>query len=198
MQLKNRLIDVDDSVLILIDIQDGFLNKYDKAKSQQLVAKVAWFLRVAEAMEVPVIAMGEDLDNMAGLNSAIQAALPEGSVVHNKDAFGLADNLDILNAVKVTNRKTAILVGMETDVCVSQSALGLINHGFDVVVLKDAVVTTEADAEIGLSRMRGAGVIVSSVKALYFEWMRSVSNIKRLSVLAPVLDGELKPDSLVL
>ncbi|MFT7673777.1 MAG: nicotinamidase-related amidase [Gammaproteobacteria bacterium] len=198
MNIKSRLIDVDDSVLIAIDIQDGFLDKYDKAISQQLVAKVAWLLKVADALEVPVIAMGEDLDEMGGLNSVVQADLPVGTIVHNKDAFGLAGNLQILDAVIKTGRKTAVLVGMETDVCVSQSALGLINQGFEVVVLKDAIATTEADEEIGLSRIHGAGVVFSSVKALYFEWLQSVSHFKRLKVLVPELEGALKPNSLVL
>ena len=100
--------------------------------------------------------------------------------------------------MKATGRKTAVLVGTETDVCVSQSALGLINHGYQVVVVKDAVATTETDEETGLSRMREAGAAICSVKSLYYEWLRSVSNCRRLQELAPELENTLLPDSLVL
>jgi nicotinamidase-related amidase len=196
--IKSKLVDVDDSVLIVIDIQDSFLQKYDNARTQELVAKVPWLLHAAKLMNVPVVAMAEDIEYSGNLNQQVHDALPEGTIVHDKDAFCLTDNREILDAVNVTGRKTAVLVGMETDVCVSHSALGLIDHGYQVVVIKDAVVTTASDEEFGLSRMREAGVVVCSVKSLYFEWVRSVSNIKKLLDSAPELENSRVPSSLVL
>ena len=195
--IRRSLIDVEDSVLVVIDIQDSFLNKYDRLKTQNLVAKVVWLLHAADHLHVPVVAMAEDIENAGDLNRQIKDALPEGTRVHNKDFFGLAGNPEILADVKSTGRGTAVCVGMETDVCVAQSALGLIENGFQVVTLKDAVATTEADEEIGLTRMRDAGVVVSSVKALYYEWLRSVSRTVQLENKAPELDA-LRPASLVL
>ena len=195
--LRKTLVEVEDSLLVVIDIQDYFLNKYDNAKTQNLIGKVAWLLAVAQHLDVPVVAMAEDIENVGPLNRTIQEALPAGTQIHNKDFFGLAGNPEILAAVEATGRKTAICVGMETDVCVAQSAVGLAGKGYRVVTLKDAVATTEADEEIGLSRMREAGVVVTSVKALYFEWLRSVSHSARLRNKAPELEA-LRPASLVL
>jgi len=65
---------------------------------------------------------------------------------------------------------------METDVCVAHSALGLMEAGYQVVVLQDVVATTAGDEEIGLRRMRDAGAVISSAKAITYEWLRSVSN----------------------
>ncbi len=196
--IKGKLVEVDDSMLIVIDVQDSFLHKYDNAKSQDVVARVVWLLQAAILMNVPVVAMAEDIANSGGLNQKVHDALPEGAVVHDKDAFGLTYNAEILAAVKATGRNTAVLVGVETDVCVSQSALGLINHGYQVVVIKDAVATTELDEATGLARMREAGAAVCSVKSLYYEWLRSVSNARRLDELAPELENALLPGSLVL
>lgn len=195
--IRQSLVEVDDSVLVVIDIQDSFLNKYDNAKTQALVGKVAWLLQVAQHLDVPVVAMGEDIENVGPLNQAVQDALPEGARVHSKDAFNLADNPEILAAVTATGRKTAVCVGVETDVCVAQSALGLLGKGYRVAALKDAVATTEADEAIGLARMREAGVAILSVKALYFEWLRSVSRSRALRNKAGELDA-LRPSSLVL
>ena len=196
--IKSRLVDVDDSMLVVIDVQDCFLQKYDDSTSQDLVSRVIWLLKVATSLEVPVIAMAEDIGHSGGLTSRVQEALPEGIVVHDKDAFGLADNAGILAAVEACGRKTAVLVGTETDVCVSQSAIGLMNRGYEVVVVSDAVATTDGDGYIGLSRMSEAGAAVCSVKSLYYEWLRSVSSTRRLEKLAPELEGRLLPDSLVL
>ncbi|MCP4334223.1 MAG: isochorismatase family protein [Gammaproteobacteria bacterium] len=196
--IKNTLVEVDESVLIVIDVQDSFLRKYDNALSQEVVDRIVWLLQTAILLNIPVVAMAEDIAHSGGLNRKVHDALPEGTVIHDKDAFGLTYNVEILAAVKATGHKTAILVGTETDVCVSQSALGLIDRGYQVVVVKDAVATTEGDEETGLSRMREAGAAICSVKSLYYEWLRSVTNCRRLVERAPELEYTQLPDSLVL
>lgn len=195
--IQKSLAQVDDSVLVVIDIQDHFLNKYDNAKTQSLLGKVAWLIEVAKHLDVPIVAMGEDLEHTGPVNKSIMDALPEDQVIHNKDFFGLAGNPEILADVNATGRKTAVCVGMETDVCVAQTALGLQEQGYNVIALKDAVASMDADEEIGLSRMRDAGIAVSSVKALYYEWLRSVSRLVSLENKAPELD-EKRPATLVL
>jgi len=195
--IQMSLIDVDDCVLVVIDIQDHFLNKYDRAKGQKVVANVAWLLRVAQHLDVPVVAMAEDIEHSGPLNQTIRDALPKGTKVHNKDFFGLAGNPDILADAQASGRRTAVCVGMETDVCVAQSAIGLVGEGFKVVTLRDAVASMEPDEEVGLGRMRDAGVAISSVKALYYEWLRSVSRTASLENKAPELE-DLRPATLVL
>lgn len=195
--MQKSLVEVDDSVLVVIDIQDSFLNKYDRAKVQQLIGNVTWLLHVAHHLDVPVVAMAEDIEHSGGLNQSIQDALPEGTRIHNKDFFSLVDNADIFADVEATGRKTAVCVGMETDVCVAQSAIRLLEKGYNVVALRDAVASMDADEEVGLARMRDAGVAVSSVKALYYEWLRSVSRTVGLENKATELE-ELRPSTLVL
>lgn len=195
--LRKSLVDVDDSVLLVIDIQDYFLQKLDRAKSEGLVAKVVWLLHVARHLGVPVVAMAEDMDRTGPLHSAVHDALPPGAKIHNKDFFGLAANPEILEAVNATGCKTAVCVGMETDVCVAQSAIGLVGEGYKVVTLQDAVASMDADEAVGLARMREAGVVISSVKALYYEWLRSVSRTQDLRRAAPELE-KLRPANLIL
>jgi nicotinamidase-related amidase len=196
--IRKSLVDVDDSVLVVIDIQDHFLNKYDAAVSKPLLEKVVWLLKIAECLEVPVVAMAEDIDNAGNLNNAILDALPNELKVHNKNAFGLAGNTEILADVEATGRKTAILVGTETDVCVAQSALGLMECGYQVVVLKDAIATTAGDEQTGLDRMRDAGAAISSVKAITYEWLRTVQNTTELFEKFPELEAAELPGCLSL
>ncbi len=185
--VKRRLVDVNDSVLIIIDIQDSFLSKYDRAATQAMVAKNVWLIQVARHLNVPIIAMAEDIANAGNLNQEIQAVLPKSGKIHSKDAFSLVDNPAIFADVKDSGRKTAILVGMETDVCVAQSALGLLENDYQVVAVQDAMLTTAADEIIGLQRMVEAGASICSVKSIYYEWIRSVSKAESLDVEAPHL-----------
>ena len=87
---------------------------------------------------------------------------------------GLAAEPAILSAIRATGRNQVVLVGLETDVCVAHSALGLQRAGLAVAVLADATGSPGSGRENGLRRMAGAGVLVSDVKSLYYEWLRTV------------------------
>ncbi len=195
--ILGELIDVDDSLLVVIDVQDYFLAKYEEGHSRDLVARIVWLLQVAGVLGVPVVAMGEDIPNTGNLDTRVESALPLGTEVFNKNAFGLADNPDILAAVTATGRRSAILVGVETDVCIAQSALGLRQQGYRVAVPRDAVLTTPREQEIGLARMRDAGVLITATKPLYYEWLRTVENALRLDREHPEIEAGL-PSSMTL
>ena len=196
--LRRRLIEVADCVLVLIDMQDSFFDKYEKAKSEEVITKSVWLLRVAGNNGVPVVAMAEDIPNMGNLNDRITHALPKGTTVFNKDFFGCGDQVEILKAIKATGRGTAILIGVETDVCVAHSALSLMQHDFDVAVVGDVTATTVGDQDIGLMRIRDAGGLICSVKSLYYEWMRSVTGCMSHNDMDPNFKNIALPPTLIL
>ena len=88
--------------------------------------------------------------------------------------FGLAADPGILSSVQNTKRKTIILLGLETDVCVAQSAIGLLQHDYQVVVVDDATASPGKAHQNNLSRIQSAGALISNVKSLFYEWMRTV------------------------
>ena len=196
-EIQKSLVEVDDSVLVVIDVQDCFLNKYDRAKKQRVVGHIVWLLHVARYLDVPVLVMAEDIERLGNVNQHVLAALPNGVKIHNKDYYGLTANPEIFAALETTGRRTAVCVGMETDVCVAQSALGLVSRNFNVVVLRDAVASMDADEVVGIERMRDAGVAISSVKALHYEWLRSVSRTQEMRNKMPELET-MRPTTLVL
>ena len=169
-----ELIDRQDSLLIVIDVQDFFLAKLTTAARLAVTQNIGWLVGVASKLEMPILATAEDLPAVGGVSAAIADQLPVGTPVFNKMTFGLAAEPEIMAAVAQTGRQTAVLVGLETDVCVAQSALGLLKAGYRVVVPADAVATPESGQPFGLARMRDAGVLISSTKGLYYEWVRTV------------------------
>jgi nicotinamidase-related amidase len=174
LSLPNTLIDVDDCLLIVIDVQEAFLRKLPEAESELLVNRIGWLVQVAGKLGVPIIGTAEDMSKLGSLVLPILEKLPEGAV-YNKMIFGLVDQSDILAAVDKTGRKTAVLVGLETDVCIAHSALGLLQKGYNVVAVTDATASPEEGHAIGLERMKRAGVLLVSVKSLYYEWLRTVA-----------------------
>jgi nicotinamidase-related amidase len=70
-----------------------------------------------------------------------------------------------------------VLTGFETDVCVAQSAIGLVELGFRALVLEDATYTNSArEHERGIARMAGTGVERNHCKGLTFEWLHTVDH----------------------
>ncbi|MCF8069506.1 MAG: isochorismatase family protein [Desulfobacterales bacterium] len=174
ISLKNKLFDVNDSVLIVIDFQDSFLEKYSKSERNLLKNRVGWVVDVAVRLDIPLVAMAEEVPVMGGVSPEIQEKFPAGTPIFDKMIFGLAADEKIMAEIKKTGRKTAILVGLETDVCVAHSALGLMQAGYQVAVVADAVGAPGKAQEHGLARMKEAGVVITNVKSLFYEWMRTV------------------------
>ena len=168
------LIEADDSVLIVIDVQECFLAKLPAEESDPLLSRITWLVGVAVGLGVPLVVTAEDVPRLGGVAKPIARRLPQGTPVYNKITFDLAAEPEIVATVRDTGRDTAILVGFETDVCVAHSAIPLIQHGYQVVVVADATGSPGTGHSYGLERMRGAGVVVSSVKGLYCEWVRTV------------------------
>jgi nicotinamidase-related amidase len=138
MESPSRLFQRDLSCLIVIDVQEYFLNKLPAGLVAPLVARIAWLLRVAGALDIPIIATAEDIAANGGLIPELVETLPAGTKVFDKMIFGLNDQPDIRAAVTATGRAEFVLVGLETDVCVAHSALGLAAAGHRVAVVEDA------------------------------------------------------------
>jgi len=195
VSLRRSLIEVDDSILIVIDVQEHFLAKLPPEERASLTGRIGWLIGAADRLDVPIVATAENVGELGGVVPSIMRWLPSRCRVFDKSVFGLAEDDEILTAVVETGRKTAILVGLETDVCVAHSALGLMQRGFDVVVLADGTGSPGPGHEVGLERVRRAGGLISSVKAVYYEWVRTVTGDRAFFEEKPGLDV---PDSLTL
>ena len=131
-------IDADDCALIVVDVQKSFTDKLPEAERQPLINRICWIVTVAKWLDIPIIATAEDIPRLAGVAPEIEARLPDKTTPYNKMVFEISGNPEIQDVVDRLGRRTLVLVGLETDVCVAQSALGLLERGYSVVVPKDA------------------------------------------------------------
>jgi nicotinamidase-related amidase len=172
---NSRLLDVNDSTLIVIDIQSSFVKKESKDDENSLLQRMCWVIKVANWLNIPLVVTAEDIPHTGNICEEIAQLLPPQTIVFNKMTFELTAQADILEAVQNTNRRTAVLIGYETDVCITQSALGLLDLGYRVAVVADATGSPGEAHQIGLERIRNTGGIVVSAKSLYYEWIRTVT-----------------------
>ena len=180
----------DRSCLLVIDVQPYFLNKLPAGAVMPLVTRIAWLMRVARALQIPIIATAEDIAANGTMVPALLAELPPGQTVFNKMIFGLADQADIRAAVTASGRSECVLVGLETDVCIAHSALGLAAAGHRVAVVADACGSPPPHHEAGLRRVRDVGITVTNTKGMHYEWVRDLAT---LSALRAEIGKDLPP-----
>src|SRR6476469_3088969 len=169
--ILRTLIDPNDSLLIVIDVQPPFLEKLPREDSQLLRNRICWLIGVAGWLRVPLLVTAEDIAREGGVDPQVVRSLPAGVQAHNKMVFDLAADPAILAAVAQTGRRTAVLVGLETDVCVAHSALGLLGQGYQVAVVADATGSPGTAHGFGLERAAEAGALPTNVTSLFYEWM---------------------------
>jgi len=183
------LIDRADSLLIVIDAQPGFAGSTDATSREAARSRevAAWLTGVAVALDVPVVVTEEDAAANGPTDPAISRHLPPETPVLPKAVFGLADEPEIMATVESTGRRTTIIVGAETDVCVAQSAIGLADRGFRVVVVSDATFSPAAMHDHGLAHLRDAGVEMRHAKGIYYEWVRTLAAARAFQTEHPDL-----------
>jgi nicotinamidase-related amidase len=177
-----RLLDRDDSVLTVVDSQPGFASN-----AGDVLARIGWLVGVAAALGVPVVVTEEDPERNGPTEATIRDRLPPKTPILPKPVFGLADVPEILAAVEATGRTTAVIAGMETDVCVAHSALGLLDRDYRVAVVVDATFSPATAHDHGLRRIVDAGGSVLHAKGVYYEWVRTLDAARTFERAHPEL-----------
>ena len=169
------LIERANSVLVVVDVQDTFLCKLPLHEREALVARIAWIMQVAIALEIPIVATAEDVSDTVELLPLLKNLLPPGQCVFNKMVFSLYGQHDIRQAIEALGKTDIVLVGQETDVCIAQAAIDLLDAGYQVWVADDATASPWPHHDAGLRRMENGSVVISNIKGIYYEWVRDVS-----------------------
>jgi nicotinamidase-related amidase len=171
------LVDHRDSVLVVVDAQEGFygdrLPADESERAREALARMTWLAKVARELEVPGVLTEEDPQRNGPTNEAIAAAFPDADAAV-KPTFAVTETPGVVDRIEATGRNTAVVVGFETDVCVVQSAIGLKERGMRVVVVEDAVFSPGEMHQRGLARMVAEGVELNHCKGLAYEWTRTL------------------------
>jgi nicotinamidase-related amidase len=195
MPLQMPLVDSDDSVLVVVDAQDGFygdrLPQAERGRARQALARITWLAKVARQLGVPAVLTEED-PQLNGPTYAPIAETFDDAPALVKPTFDLTGTPEIVEWIEGTGRGTAVLVGFETDVCVAQSAIGLLERGMRVVVVEDAVFSPGEMHDRGLARMAAEGVELNHCKGLAYEWTRTIERSRTVLRAAEVGDAPFR------
>jgi nicotinamidase-related amidase len=175
--------------LLVIDIQEKLLPPIHGR--EQLLHNAQLLLRLAEILRLPVMATTQYARGLGGIVPEIAKLMPKSSAL-DKNEFGCFGNPKFCADLKAEapERNTLLLCGMETHICVMQTALGALDAGYLVHVASDAVGSrSEWNWKIGLERMREAGALISSTETIIYELLGGSGGTEFKQML-PYLKGQ--------
>ena len=187
-ELARRPLEPEQCALVVIDIQEKLLPPI--FQKEQLVRNAQLLIRAGGILKIPALVSTQYVKGLGQTVSEISSLLP-GTDPVDKTLFSCFGSDLFCSALKRLpgHRNTLLLCGMESHICVMQTALAALRDGYLVHVASDAVSSrTEWNWKIGLDRMRAAGAIISSTEMMIYELMRSSSSAA-FKELLPHLKG---------
>jgi nicotinamidase-related amidase len=174
MTTQSALLDAKDAVLVLLDHQAGLFQTVKDISVAELRANTAALARLGALMEVPVITSASVPDGPNGpLMPEIHALAPHATFVPRKGEINAWENELFVKTVQATGRKTLVIAGVWTSVCVAFPALDAKAQGYNVYAVHDASGDpSEFASRITLARLAQAGVVPTSTNAVLCEFQR--------------------------
>jgi nicotinamidase-related amidase len=187
-EIARRPLEAGRCALLVVDIQEKLLPPI--FQKEQLVRNAKLLIRMGSVLKIPAIVSTQYAKGLGGTVPEVASLLPETEAIDKSlfSCFG-SDVFCTLLKTLPGSRNTLLLCGMESHICVMQTALAALRDGYLVHVASDAVSSrSEWNWKIGLDRMRAAGAVISSTEMMIYELMRSSAS-EAFKEMLPHLKG---------
>jgi nicotinamidase-related amidase len=168
-----QTLHLENAVLLVIDPQEKLLPKV--FQSERVTANIILLVRFARQVGLPMLVTTQYEKGIGPIVQPIRKEIGD-QPTWDKVEFGCLNNPQFagrLEGQRASGRNTLILSGIESHICVAQTAIGAIQGGCNVHVASDAISSrTEWNWKIGLERMKQAGAVISSTEMVIFEILK--------------------------
>jgi nicotinamidase-related amidase len=159
-----------DTLLVVVDIQEKLVRAVHAR--EEFLTRAQQLIQGARVLKIPMVCTEQNPRGLGSTVAAIAAHMPDVQPV-SKFSFGCCASEEFLRALQSVARRNVLLAGIETHVCVYQTAMELMGRGYHVEVVADACSSrTPENKQIGLDKMRAAGAAVTSVETALFELLQ--------------------------
>lgn len=153
-----------DCVLVVVDVQDRLIGTI--AEHDPMVQNIQALIKVAVALQVPILATEQE--NLGDTVPELKALLPVPPT--RKLTFSGCDSLEFMTKLNTTRRKTVVICGIETHICIMQTVLDMLPGHYRILVVRDATSShAMRDREAALQRMEASGAEITTTEAVIYE-----------------------------
>jgi nicotinamidase-related amidase len=185
MGIKERFfLESSNTVLVVIDIQEKLCRAMDEKVLERLVRNSTILLEAARELAIPVVTTEQYVKGLGETLPELKQHLPEAAL--EKMTFSCWGDDAFRAQLAKLGRKQVIIVGMETHVCVLQTVIELLDAGYNVHLVRDAVMSRRKDNWfVGLESAQQAGAVITSTEAALFQLLKiaGTESFKKLSKL---------------
>ena len=162
---------------LIIDIQEKLLNA---VFNKEVVEKKASVLvKALSILEIPTIVTEQYPQGLGETVASLKENLKDQTSFYIKTDFSALNNENLCNELKQLGRKNVVLMGIETHICVYQTALTLLQNGYDVTIVSDACGSRTAEEyHGGLITMKEYGAKIKSTEMILFELLKTARHPK--------------------
>ena len=170
---NEKLCHAQQSQLLIIDIQERLASAMPADVLEKIIKNNNVLLTAASKLNVPIIHSEQYPKGLGNTVAAIAEHFPETNPTITKTSFSCSGAEGFNELIAKPKRQQIIISGIESHVCVLQSALQLQQQGYAVYVVEDAICSRKkSNHKNAIERLRQSGVIVSNVESVLFEWLR--------------------------
>lgn len=163
------MLNRENAVLVIVDVQGRLATLMHN--KEEFFANVVRMIKGAQVLDIPIIWNEQLPDKLGSTISEIREALKEAAPLV-KNSFSCCGNDSFNGRLEALERNQVLLVGMETHVCVYQTALDLMEADYEVYLVADAVSSRSPENKrVGIDAMRDAGAKLTSVEMCLFEML---------------------------
>ncbi len=164
------LLNKEKSVIIIVDIQNS-LNSAMR-HPERVINNSRNLLKIAQVLDIPYILTEQVPEKLGQTVPEVRQECAQEHIV-SKTCFSCCADSLFNEKLRKTGKTQVILTGIESHVCILQTALSLKEQGIDVFVVKDAISSRkELDYKIACARMENNGINMVSYEMVLFEWLR--------------------------
>ncbi|MBI1921639.1 MAG: hydrolase [Geobacter sp.] len=177
-------LDSKNAALVVIDVQEKLCAAMDEKVLEKLTRNTGILLESARELNLPVVATEQYVKGLGETVPALKEKLPESTL--EKMTFSCCGETAFMEKIRSLGRKQIIVTGMETHVCVLQTVLELLDAGYAVHLVSDAVMSRKKENwKLGIDTAAAAGAVITSTEAALFQLLRvaGTDEFKKLSKL---------------
>ena len=160
-----------ESALVVVDVQSSLVAVVDR--SSEVIPKILQAVQGCQALEIPVLPTLQVPEKLGPIHPDLAEHLKYETLI-SKTSFSALREPEFMLALRKSGKNQVLLAGIEAHVCVLQTGLDLLDAGYAVYVLADAVFSrTDNNYRLGLQRLHDAGAEITSVEMALFELIRT-------------------------
>ncbi|HEX7455519.1 MAG TPA: hydrolase [Gallionella sp.] len=186
MSIQNKfMLEPEKAVLLVIDVQEKLCAAMDQDVLRQLTKNIGILLESANELAIPVVFTEQYVKGLGSTLPELKSRVPAASC-YEKLTFSCCGNEDFVDQLEESGRTQVIVTGMETHVCILQTVIELLAEGFDVHIVKDAVMSRSSDnKQTAIEAMVLAGAVPACTESVVFQLLKisGTESFKKLSKL---------------